>query len=87
MVFGIVTCLVVVVPYDWLAHLSLWQALGIPSPSIGLTRAYWKLLHFDPVGAWERNKLIYAVLAIGLPLLARDAYLLFRHKKKTNHVK
>lgn len=63
-----------VAPYDWLAGLSLWQRLGIDAPSIGLTRAYWHILHLDPVAAWQRNRLIFVVLAIGLPMLARDAF-------------
>jgi hypothetical protein len=70
--FAAVTFVVFVMPYSALSHLSIWQALHVPSPSIGLTRAYWKLLHGDPVGAWHRNHLIYLVLAVGLPLLARD---------------
>lgn len=75
--FGIVTLLVFLAPYEMLGNLSIWQHLGIPSPSIGLTRAYWKLIHLDPAGAWERNKLIYLILAVGIPLLLRDCYLLW----------
>lgn len=73
--------MIFVSPYDWFSHLSLWQRLGIPSPSIGLTRAYWLLLHLDPVGAWERNKLIYAVLLVGVPLLLKDIFTIFRNKR------
>lgn len=74
--FAVATLAIFLAPYDWLAGLSLWQRLGIPSPSIGLTRAYWHLLHLDPGAAWQRNPLIYVVLAVGLPLLARDVYAL-----------
>ena len=83
--FGIVSLLVFIAPYEWLANLSLWQRLGFESaPSIGLTRAYWHVLHLDFYAAWERNKLIYVVLAIGLPLLARDILLVLRQKKANN---
>lgn len=70
--FGLVSLFVFLAPYEWLANLSIWQYLGIPMPSIGLTRAYHLLLHGDYVGAWDRNKLIFLVLAIGLPMLFRD---------------
>ncbi len=73
-VFGIVTAFLYAIPYGWLerAHLSLYERLHIPSPSIGLTRAYWRLIRLDFIGAWHRNKLIYLVVAIGLPLIIRD---------------
>jgi hypothetical protein len=83
--FIIITAAVFIAPYDWLGHLSLWQALHIPSPSIGLTRAYHLLLHGDIVGAWRRNQLIFIVLIIGAPLLLRDTWLVLKqysaHKK------
>ena len=75
-VFAVLSLGIFFAPYHWLAHLSLWQHIGIQAPSIGLTRAYWLLLHGDPAGAWERNALIFLVLAIGIPLLIRDSYLL-----------
>jgi Protein of unknown function (DUF2752) len=83
--FVITTLAIYVAPYGWLSNLSIWQRLGIPSPSIGLTRAYWKLLHADPGGAWERNKLIYLVLAVGIPLLLKDCYTLW-YTRKSKHV-
>ncbi|MFZ1483593.1 MAG: DUF2752 domain-containing protein [Candidatus Saccharimonadales bacterium] len=77
--------LIFIAPYAWLASLSLWQRLGFEgAPSVGLTRAYWHVLHLDFYAAWERNKLIYLVLAIGLPLLVRDIMLIQRHKKANN---
>ena len=83
--FGMVSMLVFIAPYTWLANLSLWQRLGLDgAPSIGLTRAYWHILHLEFAAAWERNKLIYLVLAIGLPLLVRDILLVRRHKKASN---
>lgn len=75
-----VTVLVFAAPYDWLAHLSIWQHLGIPSPSIGLTRAYWKLVHLDPVGAWQRNPLIYAVLFCLAIIIISDVRRIRRQK-------
>jgi len=79
--FLLASAAIFLAPYDWLSHLSLWQHLGIPSPSIGLTRAYHLLLHGDPIAAWQRNRLIYLVLLIGVPLLARDVILLIRSRK------
>jgi hypothetical protein len=71
--FALLSLLIYCARYSWLAHLSLWQDLGWrTAPSIGLTRAYWLLLHGHPVLAWRRNSLIYAVLAVGVPLLGYD---------------
>jgi hypothetical protein len=70
----LLSAVIFAVPYAWLAHLSLWQHLGWHgAPSIGLTRAYWLLLHGRPTQAWQRNWLIVPVCAIGLPIIARDA--------------
>ncbi len=78
--FAIITMAVFLVPYQALAHLSLWQALHIPSPSIGLTRAYHLLLHGDISGAWRRNGLIFVVLIIGLGVLSRDLWHIMRQE-------
>ena len=73
--FCSISLLVFCVPYRWLAHLSLWQAIGWKTaPSIGLTRAYWLLLHGDPVAAWHRNWLIYPVLLVWLGIFSWDSY-------------
>lgn len=81
LVFAAATVIIFFCRYHWLDHLSLWGHLGLThAPSIGLTRAYWLLLHGHPVDAWHRNRLIYAVLAIGLPLILRDALNLTRHR-------
>lgn len=73
--FGAVSTLVYLLPYNFVGQFSLWSRLGWESaPSIGLTRAYWLLLHGHPVSAWRRNWLIYLVLAILLPLLASDIW-------------
>ena len=66
-------------PYEWLARLSIWQAFNIPSPSIGLTRAYHLLLHGDVDGAWQRNKLIFIILAVGFFILARDVRIVYKN--------
>ena len=61
-------------PYSWLAHLSIWGAMGWKdAPSIGLTRAYWLLLHGQPVAAYARNGLIYPVLLIWIAIFLNDA--------------
>lgn len=80
MFFLVVSLVIFSTPYSVLSGLSIWQRLGIDSPSIGLTRAYWHILHLEFVAAWHRNPLIYAVLVLGLPLLARDAYMWLRKK-------
>lgn len=81
---GIITCLVFIAPYSWLAHLSLWDRLGWHSaPSIGLTRAYWLLLHGQPRASWHRNWLIFPVLALFFSILARDVWVIFR--SQLNH--
>ena len=79
MVFSGISMLVFVTPYSFLDHakLSLYERFHIPSPSIGLTRAYWKLLHGDPSGAWNRNKLIYLVICIIVGILLRDLIMYF----------
>lgn len=80
--FAIASLGIFLAPYDWLAHLSLWQHLGIQAPSIGLTRAYWRLMHGDIFGAFERNPLIFIVLAIGLSLLALDIRKLIKQRPR-----
>ncbi len=65
--FGMLTnAILLVVPYSWLerSHLSLYERMHIPSPSIGLTRAYWLLLHGHFSAAVQRNKLIVVVAPV-----------------------
>lgn len=84
-VFAVLSLVVLVSNYSWLENLSFWKFVGWESaPSIGLTRAYWLLLHGDVVAAWERNVLIFAVLAIGLPLLALDLWKVFSGRRGKN---
>ena len=72
--FTTITAVIYNVSYSFLdsAKLSLYERLHINAPSIGLTRAYWKLLHGDAMGAWHRNKLIYIVVAILIGIVIRD---------------
>lgn len=59
--FG-VTFFLYIVSYSTLLSaptVSIYSRLHVPSPSIGLTRAYWLLIHGDYDGAWNVNKLIY----------------------------
>jgi hypothetical protein len=80
--FATITIIIYLAPYHLLGHLSIWQALHIPSPSIGLTRAYHLFLHGDFGGAWERNKLIYLVFAVGFPVLMRDGLVCYQQSKR-----
>lgn len=82
--FAVVTLGVVLAPFDWLSNLSLWQRLDIPSPSIGLTRSYKLLLSGDIVAAWERNRLIFVVIAVGGPIIVRDAWHVYRRRASTS---
>lgn len=77
--FCAASIIIFIVPYSLFSNISIWQRLGFDwAPSIGLTRAYWLVLHLDFLAAWQRNPLIYAVLAIGLPLLGRDVWSIIR---------
>lgn len=82
-VIACLTLAIYVVPYQTLEHarLSLYERAGIPSPSIGLTRAYWKLIHGDPIGAWERNKLIYLVMLVLCVMFIHDWFMPFLKKR------
>lgn len=72
------------VPYNFLekAKLSLYERFHIPSPSIGLTRAYWKLIHGDIYGAWQRNKLIFVVLSLLIAILVYDLLQFCKRRNK-----
>lgn len=68
--------------YSWLENLSLYKRLGLAwVPSIGLTRAFWYLIHGELVAAWQRNWLIFPVLFVGLSILAVDVYRLASQKR------
>lgn len=71
------------VPYRWLTNLSLYKLLGLNwVPSIGLTRAYWLLLHGDLVAAWQRNWFIFPVLTVMWSIVALDTYSIFKQSDK-----
>jgi len=80
--FIALSTIIFIVPAKWPFTFSVWQHLGIASPSIGLTRAYRFILHANFSEAWRQNKLIYAVIIIGGTLLVKDALKLVRTYKK-----
>ncbi|MDB5185618.1 MAG: hypothetical protein JWL85_141 [Candidatus Saccharibacteria bacterium] len=61
-------------PVSALAHLSLWGNIGIPSPSIGLTRAYHHVLHGNFAAAYHQNWLIFVVIVVVLLIIMKDVY-------------
>ena len=72
--FALASVVIFVLPQTLLGEFSLWARIGLEnSPSVGLTRAYSHILHGNLSAAWERNPIIYIVLAVGLPLLISDA--------------
>lgn len=80
--FALASTFIFLLPQSVLGGLSLWSRLGLESaPSVGLTRAYNFVLHGNFSAAWERNSLIFLVLAIGIPIIARDIYTLFKMRK------
>ena len=79
----LLSAVIFAVPYHWLDNLSLWKRLGWHSaPSIGLTRAYWLLIHGNPAGAWHRNWLIMPVCVIGLSVIALDVRTIVKKSTK-----
>lgn len=83
--WALATTIIFLLPYRFFENLSLWQRIGWDSaPSIGLTRAYWLLIHGDIAAAWERNSVIFVVIAIGIPILIMDAYKLVLSKNNKN---
>lgn len=64
--------------------LSVWQHLGVESPSIGLTRAYRRLLHGEFTQAWQQNKIIFIVVAVGIVVLAKDVIALVNNSKQAS---
>jgi hypothetical protein len=80
---AIVTLFVLAVPYEWLesSRLSLYERLGIPSPSIGLTRAYWLLVRGRFDDAWDRNPLIYVTVVILIGIFSRSGLSYLKKKR------
>lgn len=84
-VIGIGTLGLYVISYSALLKLptlSVFSRLQIPSPSIGLTRAYWYLIHGQFANAWRMNKLIYIVAVVLVVLVTKDI-LSFRKSRNT----
>jgi len=74
------------VPFRWLGGLSLWQRLGLDwVPSIGLTRAYWLLLHGRLDEALELNWLILLVVVLAGMLLAKDFYQIWTRDRRLSY--
>lgn len=76
------------IPYEWLdnARLSLYERGGINSPSIGTTRAYWRVLHGDLSGAYERNNLIIIIAPLIIILYVVAVYRLIKKNNSKNKV-
>lgn len=80
--FFIASVIIFFVPQSWLGEISIWARLGFENaPSVGLTRAYQHFLHLDLSAAWQRNPLIFLVLATGVPLLIKDALALLKQRQ------
>lgn len=60
---------------------SVYSRLNIPSPSIGLTRAYWYLIHGEFQSAWNMNKLIYFVAVVLATIVVVDVIRLIRNRR------
>ncbi len=72
-VWALLTVLIFLSSFSWLEDLSLYKRFGIDwAPSIGLTRAYWYLLHGDIEAAWRMNKIVFIVIGIGSIILLKD---------------
>lgn len=81
--FAVASIIIFVVPQSFLGGLSLWERIGFDNaPSVGLTRAYQYILHGDLSAAWQRNPMIFLVLAIGVPLLVKDLLVLLGQKRR-----
>lgn len=65
-----------------LPNLSIYSWLGIPSPSIGLTRASLHLLQGEVAAAYEQNWLVFPVIAIVAAIMAADIWRLVESKRE-----
>ena len=65
---------------SFMPSLSIYSHLGIPSPSIGLTRAFWRLLSGEFVEAWELNALIYPAVLVTICIVAKDIYTVLKER-------
>ncbi len=80
--FVVLSVIVFLMPPRWPVTFSIWQWLHVPSPSIGLTRAYRLVLHGDIAAAWQQNKLIFAVLIVGGILLIKDILTIIKNRPR-----
>lgn len=62
--------------------ISIFARLHVPSPSIGLTRAYWYLIHGQFGNAWHMNKLIFIVFGVIVGLVVIDSVTIARNLLK-----
>jgi hypothetical protein len=84
-IIGGITLALYLIDYRQLLKLptiSLYSLAKIPSPSIGLTRAYWYLIHGKFTDAYRMNRLIYIVAAVVIILAAIDLYRIISSPKK-----
>lgn len=83
--FAGVTVFIFMISFEGLQDLpdiSLYKRLGIPSPSIGLTRAFWHIMHGDFVSAYAQNWLIYPVLLVTGGIILNDIQSVILQKYK-----
>ena len=55
---------------------------GFPCPACGITRAYWSLLHFRFIDAWNYNPLIWFIPPVVLFIIVGKKPLFNNHKKE-----
>lgn len=88
--FACIFALLLTVPFSVLTSgpsLSLYQHLGIPSPSVGLTRASWLLLHGEFRAAAGMNPLVYPVIAITIGIVAKDIAVVLQNYRPIKRIK
>ncbi|MGN1267184.1 MAG: DUF2752 domain-containing protein [Dorea sp.] len=67
---------------DYLYSLCpLKMILGIPCPGCGMTRAVFRVLHLDFIGAWKYHPFIYPIILIFL-LFCWERYILRKKDMK-----
>lgn len=82
--FGAVTAVLYLLPYDQLLkapNISIWSRLRVPAWSIGLTRAYSRLLHGEIRAAYEMNPLIFPVVGVVAAIAVADIRTLLTSRK------
>lgn len=76
LVIASITTFLYIVRYQTLLSIptiSVYSRLNLPLPSIGLTRAYWFLIHGKYYSAWQMNKLIYLVALVIFIIIVIDS--------------